>query len=104
METGIDYRPQLAQLISVGEQIRDALQASTQALEQLNTTQETHNQTLVRLAIVHEAIGQRASTEALGLYTRPIPKEDGFSRAAMINALEQSGQLDNVMSKMDAEE
>ncbi|WP_372373263.1 hypothetical protein ACDI10_16485 [Vreelandella venusta] len=104
METAIDYRPQLSQLISIGEQIRDALQASTQALEQLNTTQETHNQTLVRLAIVHEAISQRASTEALGLYTRPIPKEDGFSKAAMLNALEQSGQLENVMNKMAEEE
>ena len=101
-ENAIDYTADFAQMIAVGEQIRDELTLIREALyadgngDSLATSQHA----------LAEAIGhlnRRASQEALGLFTRPIPKGDGgLSRAAMINALKQSDQLDNVRQEMAA--
>lgn len=95
----IDYSDHFERMIAVGEQIRDELKQMREALyapdgASLATSQSAIAQTL-------DKIHQRASHERLGIYTRPIPYGDGgLSRAAMINALKQSDQLDNVRQEM----
>jgi hypothetical protein len=103
-ENAIDYTEDFAQMIAVGEQIRDELTLIREALyagEQADGNSLATSQHAIAQAIEH--IRQRASQEQLGIFTRPITKGDGgLSRAAMINALKQSDQLDNVRQEMAA--
>ncbi|TMU24610.1 hypothetical protein E0L35_10245 [Halomonas sp. ATBC28] len=103
-ENAIDYTDDFAQMIAVGEQIRDELTLIREALyagEQADGNSLATSQHAIAQAI--EQIRQRASQEQLGIFTRPITKGDGgLSRAAMINALKQSDQLDNVRQEMAA--
>lgn len=101
-ENAIDYTEDFAQMIAIGEQIRDELTLIREALyagKQADGNSLATSQHAIALAL--EQIRQRASQEQLGIYTRPIPYGDGgLSRAAMINALKQSNQLDNVRQEM----
>ncbi|MDQ7733758.1 hypothetical protein QT231_13680 [Halomonas sp. SpR1] len=103
-ENAIDYTDDFAQMIAVGEQIRDELTLIREALyagKQADGNSLATSQNAIALAL--EQIRQRASQEQLGIFTRPITKGDGgLSRAAMINALKQSDQLDNVRQEMAA--
>lgn len=98
----IDYTDDFAQMIAVGQQIHEELALIREALyagKKADGNSLATSQHAIAQAIEH--IRQRASQEQLGIYTRPIPYGDGgFSRAAMINALKQADQLDNVRQEM----
>ncbi|WP_447529808.1 hypothetical protein [Vreelandella sp. TE19] len=100
-QSAIDYSGHFDRMITVGEEIRDELKLMREALyagngDSLATSQHALANTLGNLE-------RRASQESLGIYTRPITKGDGgLSRAAMINALKQADQLDNVRQEMAA--
>ena len=90
----IDYSDHFDQMIAVGKQIHSEL---TQIREALTSSAESHQAQMQAI----EKIATRAANATQGLYIFPLPDDQGLSRAAMINALKQSGQLENVTNEME---
>ncbi|MBT2784816.1 MULTISPECIES: hypothetical protein [unclassified Halomonas] len=112
-EGAIDYSSHFDQMIAVGKQIHEELTLIreafyTQAPKESGVEPEGEKPSLgllveqqFQLKQVAQQLFEHATNDQLGIHTRPKPPGDGgLSRAAMLNALKQSEQLDNVRVEM----
>ncbi|MGM0535550.1 MAG: hypothetical protein ACQER5_05685 [Pseudomonadota bacterium] len=95
----IDYSEDYARLATALESIDDHL---VERLDALIALTEAANALRTQLLETQQGMLERMSDESLGVYTRGAGDELRLSRAATINALKQSGQLDEVRDEMQS--